>query len=93
MNKQTVTLVLLALSAASGHAHAADLAHGKQLQQASCTSCHGDEMYTRDNRKVTTLDALDKQVRRCELTLGLKWFDEDIEAVTGYLNDSFYKFR
>jgi mono/diheme cytochrome c family protein len=72
---------------------AADIAHGKQLQQKNCMSCHDDGMYTRENRKVTTPDGLQKQVRRCEQTLGLQWFDEDIDAVSAYLNDSFYKFK
>ena len=72
---------------------AADLKHGKALQQKHCMSCHDDGMYTRDNRRVTSMDGLAKQVRRCELTLGLQWFDEDIDAVTAYLNQSFYKFK
>ena len=72
--------------------HAADSGHGKALVQEHCTSCHDDGVYTRNNRRVTSLDGLQKQVRRCELSLGLKWFDEDINAVAGYLNESFYKF-
>ena len=50
-------------------------------------------MYTRENRKVTTPAGLQKQVRRCEQTLGLQWFDEDIDDVAAYLNESFYKFK
>lgn len=56
-------------------------------------ACHDDGMYVRDNRKVTTPGGLRKQVRRCELSLGLKWYDEDIDAVAVYLNESFYKFN
>ena len=73
-------------------ATAADTGHGKSLVQQNCTTCHGDQVYTRDNRRVTTLAGLQKQVRRCELSLQLKWFDEDINDVTAYLNESFYKF-
>jgi cytochrome c553 len=72
---------------------AADAAHGKALQQENCMSCHNDDMYTRENRKVTSLAGLDKQVRRCELSLGLQWFDDDVDDVVAYLNENFYKFK
>lgn len=93
MKTQHVTLLALVLAAGTGPALAADISHGRELQQENCMSCHDDGMYTRDNRKVTTPDGLNKQVRRCELTLGLQWFDEDVGDVSGYLNDSFYKFK
>jgi cytochrome c2 len=72
---------------------AADAANGKTLVQDNCTSCHDTGVYTREDRKVTTLGGLEKQVRRCELSLGLKWFDDDVADVVAYLNDNFYKFR
>lgn len=68
-------------------------ASGAELHQQHCTSCHDDGVYTRPDHRVTTLEGLRKQVQRCELSLGLKWFDEDIEAVTSYLNDNYYKFK
>jgi stalled ribosome rescue protein Dom34 len=63
------------------------------LYQFNCISCHGAEVYTRTDRKVTSLEGLDRQVRRCELALGLKWFDEEIADMTGYLNTHYYKFQ
>jgi cytochrome c553 len=87
---QLVLLTLLFIPAAM--ASAADTAHGKALTQQHCTACHGTDVYTRDNRRVSTLAGLQKQVRRCELSLGLKWFDENVNDVTAYLNESFYKF-
>jgi hypothetical protein len=63
------------------------------LYQSNCISCHGAEVYTRTDRKVTSLEGLDRQVRRCELALGLKWFDEEIADMTGYLNTHYYKFQ
>ena len=50
-------------------------------------------MYTRENRRVSSLDGLQKQVERCELSLGLKWFEEDIAAVTEYLNTTYYHYK
>jgi cytochrome c553 len=74
-------------------AAAADAGHGKTLVQDNCTSCHDDGVYTRKDRKVTSLAGLGKQVRRCELSLGLQWFDDDVDDVVAYLNDTYYKFR
>ena len=93
MKTRHVTLLALALAAGAGPVLAADTGHGKQLQQENCRSCHDDGMYTRENRKVTTPDGLTKQVQRCEATLGLQWFEEDVSDVAAYLNDSFYKFK
>ena len=93
MKAQPVILAALVLCAGNGPIHAADINNGKQLQQANCMSCHDDGMYTREDRKITTLDGLDKQVRRCELTLGLQWFDDDVSDVSAYLNQRFYKFK
>ena len=82
----------LMISAAAG-VQAADPHAGKALVEQNCVSCHGNEVYTRPDRKVTSLDGLKKQVRRCELMLGLKWFDDQINDATTHLNDSFYKFK
>jgi hypothetical protein len=64
-----------------------------ELYQFNCTSCHGAEVYTRADRKVTSLTGLDSQVRRCEQSLNLKWFDEDIANMAGYLNTHYYQFK
>jgi cytochrome c553 len=85
--------LVAALCLAAASAHAADVAHGKQLQTGNCMSCHDDSVYTRADHKITTLDGLQKQVRRCELTLELQWFDDDIDDVAAYLNQTYYKFR
>lgn len=71
---------------------AADLDQGKTLMDENCVRCHGSEVYTRDDRRVTSLPGLDKQVRRCEQMLGLTWFDDDINNVSGHLNQQYYKF-
>ena len=63
------------------------------LYQFNCTSCHGAEVYTRTDRKVTSLASLESQVRRCEQNLGLKWFDDDITDMAAYLNTHYYKFK
>lgn len=87
-----ILFVSTILVSAATAAPAADTAAAEELYQSHCIQCHGPEVYTREDRKVSSLPGLERQVQRCELALGLKWFDEDIGAVTDYLNDQFYKF-
>ncbi len=93
MHYKTGILPALLVLMTTAPLYAADISHGKSLQQENCMGCHDDGMYTRDNRRVNSMDSLQKQVTRCEQSLGLKWFDDDVSAVTDYLNTSFYHFK
>ncbi|MBT8069341.1 MAG: cytochrome c [Xanthomonadales bacterium] len=64
----------------------------KALYEEKCTSCHGTEMYTREDRKVESLAKLKNQVRLCSITAKTKWSDKENVAVAYYLNREFYKF-
>jgi len=86
------TLAAIIIAASSQATAAADTEHGKSLVKEHCTKCHDDGMYTRKDRKVTTLNGLQNQVRRCETNLELKWFEDDIDDVISYLNTQYYKF-
>lgn len=95
-----VTASLLTLLSQTAFAEEVSIAHGKELHDQSCTSCHirmqggdGSTLYTRSNRRVNSLEALDAQVRRCESNLELKWFDEDVMSVSKYLNTEYYKLQ
>ncbi|WP_295583582.1 cytochrome c [uncultured Lamprocystis sp.] len=63
------------------------------LHEEHCIKCHGTEVYSRTDRKVTSLGGLSSQVRQCETALSLRWFDEDIDEMTTFLNDRFYHFK
>jgi mono/diheme cytochrome c family protein len=97
---RTPAPILLAIALlAAGSAPAADLAQGEKLHNANCLSCHGpmaggepNAIYTRTDRRVSSAAGLRQQVQRCEQTLGLRWFDEDVDNVVGYLNERFYHF-
>jgi len=84
---------------ASTSSFAADIERGKQLHEENCLKCHtsimgGDpnSIYTREDRRIGSLAALDKQVRRCKTSLGVSWPDDQIDDVVTYLNETFYKF-
>ncbi len=72
---------------------------GSQLHQDNCIACHaamtggdGSVLYTRKNRRVTSMESLGKQVNRCQSSLGLNWSTNQQQKVQQYLNHSFYKF-
>lgn len=85
-----VAALMTLLIASIGQAD--DTAKGKTLVDDNCVRCHGSEVYTRADRRVSTLAGLHKQVQRCEQMLGLTWFDDDIDNVAAYLNQQYYKF-
>lgn len=89
----------LAALLAAGHAQAADIERGKQLHDANCIHCHasimggnGTAIYTRPDRRIESLPALQKQVRRCKNSLGISWPEDQVQDVVAYLNQTFYKF-
>jgi cytochrome c2 len=75
-----------------GVAQAADIENGNDLHFTDCTGCHDSSVYTRADRKVGDLPRLGQQVRFCKDTVGVTWFDDEVEDVIAYLNATYYKF-
>jgi hypothetical protein len=92
MHTRIPTLSILA-ALCTTQCPAAEDNSAQTLYEENCVSCHGPEVYTREERKISSLSALEKQVRHCETALGLLWFDEDISAVAQLLNERFYHFK
>ena len=65
---------------------------GEEAHKEHCYKCHGDDIYTRDNSFIKSMDALSKQVVRCKDGNNVPWFDEDTETVIHFVNKKFYKF-
>lgn len=92
--RTTILFIILALVWLSGTAvHAADLKRGEKLHSTYCTNCHTSSVYTRADRRIDSLEALNRQVQRCETALGVKWPAEDVADVVQYLNGNYYKFK
>ena len=85
--------ILLGLLLISPLGWAADAHPGKELHDENCTRCHDSSVYTRAERKVTSLQGLHNQVRRCDSMLELRLFDDDIENIVQYLNTQYYQFK
>jgi hypothetical protein len=59
----------------------------------NCMRCHGTEVYTRSDRRVTSYPALQTQVARCDSMLETKLFPEDLQQLVDLLNDRYYQFE
>lgn len=84
----TLASTLLALASSVS----ADDFDAASYHDAQCVRCHDTGVYTRENRRVGSLPALEVQVARCDANLGTALFPEDLSSLVGHLNTSFYKF-
>ncbi len=66
---------------------------GQALHDDKCTKCHQSDVYTRKNRTVKTLAALQSQVNHCmKGAAGADWDNAQTSSVVNFLNDRYYKF-
>jgi len=83
--------------AAPGSALASE---GAALHAQKCQSCHdsmfpggkGEMIYAPDFRKLSSPSELRQRVETCAVRINAGWFDEEIDAVTGWLQERFYRF-
>lgn len=80
--------------------HAADIKRGRELHNENCIQCHaamyggdGTTIYVREDRRIDSLQALTKQVKRCKNSMGLPWPEDQIQDLIAYLNQTFYHFK
>ena len=71
---------------------AADPVRGRALYEVRCIECHSESVHGREKRVAKTYDDIRKWVARWNAELGGAWGKEEIEDVTGYLNDRFYSY-
>lgn len=92
--------MILLLVGTSTTCLAGNIDSGRELHQENCISCHkaqmggdGSAIYTREDRRIESFEALNNQVRRCKTSLGVPWPEHQIDDVITYLNETFYKFK
>ncbi len=91
--KTLYMIFALSLSSAVFAADDAPLAHAKQLHDDKCMSCHDTKVYTREDRRVNSLQALSGQVEFCmKGAAKADWTPAQTGSVVEYLNQKFYKF-
>ena len=65
---------------------------GEELYALKCVGCHDEQVHRRAGKLATDWDSLVFQVRRWRHTTALDWSEEDVLAVTHYLNVKYYLF-
>jgi mono/diheme cytochrome c family protein len=91
-------LIAALLSSVVSTCHASD---GAALHHKSCASCHngmfpggdGEMIYSAEFRKIKQLTQLRQRVETCASRVNAGWFDEEIDGVTQWLNQRFYRFQ
>jgi hypothetical protein len=75
-------------------ASAQDLAaeRGRALYEARCDTCHESSVHKRSPRSASDFAQIREFVMRWDRHLGSSWRDDEINAVTRYLNDRYYKY-
>jgi len=68
------------------------LEEGKELNTDNCTKCHDTSVYTKEDRKVQSLEVLTKRVKTCNSKTGAGLDEEELKALTLFLNTEYYKF-
>jgi hypothetical protein len=92
MTKRLPTLLALAaLIALLLPAAGAQPERGRALYELRCTGCHSESVHARVKRVATDFDAVRGWVKRWDRDLKLGWSAEEIEDVTVYLNDTYYR--
>lgn len=91
MNKLFFPMGILLFSAAN-YTYAGDITIGKKLYEEKCNGCHDTRIHTRPNRIIHTYDDLVNRVKFCDNASKAGFDSKQMEDVTDYLNDAFYKF-
>ena len=81
-----------ALIVAAGSAMAGDASRGRDLYEQRCGQCHSESVHSRAKRAARSFDEIRGWVVRWSTTLELGWGDSEIEDVTLFLNDTYYRF-
>jgi cytochrome c553 len=88
-----ICLAIPTLAATAQAAPAGDVSAGERLHAANCTSCHDTGVYTRKDRRVGSLDALNAQFQSCSHMTKKEFTPTEVRDLTKFLNDRFYRFK
>lgn len=88
-----VLLLILFMPSAYAAALPGDSADGKRLHDANCMGCHDTSVYTRKDRIVQSLEALEKQLSGCGHVANKEFSPTEAQNIIKYLNDQFYQFH
>ena len=82
----------VAVLAAAPLALAGDFERGKSLYNARCVGCHDRSVHQREARKALTIEGIKAQVRRWDAFMQGAWRNDEVNDVTTYLNELYYRY-
>ena len=85
-------LVVAAALAVPLAAIAADVSRGRALYELRCQGCHSESVHARPKRTARDFDAVRGWVERWNTSLSLRWNAAEVDDVTLYLNDAYYRY-
>ncbi len=88
------TLRIMAFLAAGGLLCTGAMAQnrGQLLYETHCISCHSTQVHWRDQRLARDWGSLRGEVQRWQAIAALNWSAEDVNDVSRYLNQRYYRF-
>ena len=92
MSTRFATCCAFACALLAGSAAAADAERGRGLYEQRCTACHAQSVHSRAHRVAADYGEVRGWVQRWNDTLGLAWQSEDIDDVTAFLNETYYRY-
>ena len=95
MLQRSILVVLFVLFGGLANANAQPVSNpglGELLYSTHCIACHNEQVHWRDKKVVKNWNSLRAEVSRWQKTSSLRWNDEDIGAVTQYLNTRYYHY-
>lgn len=95
MLRRSILIVLFALfgNVAVAETQAKpDPQRGELLYSTHCIACHTSQIHWRDKKLAKDFKTLSAEVGRWQKLAGLGWNDDDISAVTRYLNTLYYRY-
>jgi len=86
-----ISLLICAAIVTDSSARSADLERGKLLHDNHCRMCHDPIAYKRSTAAAADYAEVRAQVVRWQSNTGLRWSEEDVDNVTAYLAQTYYK--
>ncbi len=95
-----VTGTLLGVSIPAAALLLGEAEDGKPLHDNFCSACHvsgfggdGNSIYTRDTRRVQSIEGLMEQVVFCNQQTSAGLNEHEVDDIIAYLNETFYGFE
>lgn len=80
------------LAGAAAPAAAGDAQRGRMLYETHCLQCHSEGISTREQKIAGSYPEVKAQVVRWYRNIRLNWTPDEVEDVSRYLNERFYRY-